>query len=87
MQVSLRELKDNLSKYLQLVKKGKPVIVTSRNIPLARVTAIPEIEGTDLKPLVQSEGIHWNGKKPRGGCSSPQVKGKTSAELVLEDRR
>jgi prevent-host-death family protein len=87
MQVSVRELKNNLSKYLRLVKKGKPLIVTSRNVPLARVTAIPGAEGPGLKALLQREGVYWNGKRPGGGRSSPKVKGKTAAQLVLEDRR
>ena len=86
MQVSVRELKNNLSKYLQFVRMGKPVIVTSRNTPLARLVPIPKIESASLQQLLRSEEIHWNGKKPKGGRSCPRIRGKTAAERLLEDR-
>ena len=33
MQVSVRELKNNLSKYLKLVRQGESVVVTSHRLP------------------------------------------------------
>lgn len=86
MQVSVRELKNNLSKYLKLVRRGEPVVVTSHQTPLARLLPIPEIENVGLRRLLQLDWIRWNGKKPRGGTLCPEIRGKTLAESVLEDR-
>ncbi len=86
MQVSVRELKNNLSKYLKLVRRGEPVVVTSHRTPLARLLPIPEIEDGGLGRLLQLDWVHWNGKKPRGGTLCPEIRGKSIAESVLEDR-
>lgn len=87
MQVSVRELKTNLSKYLRLIKAGGAIIVTSHRIPLARLVPVPQVEtGGALRRLAQSEEITWNGKKPRGGRLRPGIRGRTAAERVLEDR-
>ena len=87
MQVSVRELKNNLSKYLKLVRQGEPVVVTSHRTPEARLLPIPEIDNGGLRQLLRFDWIHWNGKKPRGGTACPEIRGKALAESVLEDRR
>ena len=86
MQVSVRELKNNLSKYLKLLRQGEPVVVTSQGTPVARLLPIPEIENGGLRRLLRFDWIHWNGKKPRGGTACPEIRGKSIAESVLEDR-
>ena len=86
MQVSVRELKNNLSKYLKLVRQGKPVVVTSHRTPLARLLPIPTVENAGPRRLLQIDWIHWNGKKPQGGTLCPEIRGKSLAESVLEDR-
>lgn len=87
MQVSIRDLKNHLSEYLRRVKKGERIIVTSHNIPLARLLPIPQSEDEDLQALLQMEGISWNGKKPKGGKVRPEIKGKNVSDYVIEDRR
>lgn len=87
MQVSVRELKNNLSKYLKLVRQGEPVVVTSHRTPLVRLLPIPTVENAGLGRLLRIDWIHWSGKKPRGGTVCPEIRGKTLAESVLEDRR
>lgn len=86
MQVSVRDLKNNLSKYLKLVRQGEPVVVTSHRTPVARLLPIPEIDSSGLRRLLQLDWIHWSGRKPRGGILCPEIRGKTMAESVLEDR-
>ena len=86
MQVSVRELKNNLSKYLKLVRQGEPVVVTSHRTPVARLLPIPEIDSGGLRQLLQFDWIHWNGKRPRGGTACPEIRGESIAESVLEDR-
>lgn len=87
MQVSVRDLKNHLSQYLKKVKSGENIIVTSHNVPLARLTPIFHSDDDEIQDLLQIEGIRWNGKKPVGGKNSPQLKGKSASDYVLEDRR
>ena len=87
MQVSVRDLKNHLSKYLHMVQAGERLIVTSHHIPLARVLPIPQHSDLEIQHITQMEGISWNGKKPRGGQHRPKIQDKTAAEYVLEDRR
>ncbi len=42
--VNVSELKSKLSAYLRAVRAGHEVIVLDRNLPVARITAIPEAE-------------------------------------------
>ena len=86
MQVSVRELKNNLSKYLKSVRQGEPVVVISHRTPVARLLPIPEIENAGLGRLRRIDWIHWNGKKPQGGAVCPEIRGKALAESVLKDR-
>ena len=65
---------------------GEPVVVTSHRTPLAKLLPIPEIENVGLRRLLQLDWIHWSGKKPRGGTLCPEIRGKSIAESVLEDR-
>lgn len=86
MQVSVRDLKNNLSKYLKLVRQGEPVVVTTHRTPVARLLPIPEIDSAGIRRLLQLDWIHWSGRKPRGGTLCPEIRGRTMAESVLEDR-
>lgn len=87
MQVSVRDLKNRLSHYLRLLQQGESIVVTSHHTPLARLLPIPPVDEPGLRRLLTLEGIHWNGKKPRGGQLRPTISGKTVAAQVLEDRR
>lgn len=88
MEVSVRELKNRLSHYLRLIQKGESIVVTSHHTPLARLLPLPPpAEQEGLLRLLALDGIHWNGKKPRGGHLRPAIHGKTAAARVLEDRR
>lgn len=87
MRVAVRELKAPLSEYLQLVKtSGKSVIVTSREVPVAKLGPVPDARTPKLQQLVQQGVIHWNGRKPKGGRVRPRIAGKTAAARTLEDR-
>lgn len=39
--INVADLKNNLSEHLDAVEKGEEVIVCRRNVPFARITAIP----------------------------------------------
>lgn len=88
MQVSVRDLKNHLSKYLHLVQEGEQIIVTSHHVALARLLPIPQHGDEEIQSILRVEGISWNGKKPTGGKQRPTIKGnKTASEYVLEDRK
>lgn len=83
MQVSVRELKNHLSKYLN---QREEIIVTSHKVAVAKLIPIASVS-TEHQDL-WFEGVIWNGKKPSGGKNRPKVKGdKTIADYLLEDRR
>lgn len=88
MQVSVRELKNHLSKYLhRVVEAGETIIVTLHRKPLARIQAIPIMQVTSLENLLRLEGVRWNGKKPQGNKVCPKITEASGADYVLEDRR
>jgi prevent-host-death family protein len=84
MQVSIRELKNHLSKYLHLVQEGEDVIVTSHRKPVVSLTAMT-LSQDGVRAV---EGVKWG----RGRASflpldiQPGANGKTVAEMVIEDR-
>lgn len=82
MQVSIHDLKNHLSRYLQHVKQGELIIITSHHKPVAKLIAIPQTQqaGEDASILLQLEGINWNGKKPKGGKNRPKIIGKTASD-------
>ncbi len=85
MQASVRDFKDNLSKYLRLVNDGQEVIITSHNKPVARLQATLSPPGD----LPEIPGVTWKIGKPDYSGPSDQlaeINGKTLAEIVLENR-
>lgn len=87
MEVSIRELKNHLSQYIHRIQKGEGIIITSHHKPVARLTPILQSKNEVLQALLQTEGFHWNGKKPQGSKTPPKLKGNTASDSVLEDRR
>ena len=89
--VGVKEIKNNLSRYLTHVKKGEEVIITERGKPVARIirenmgnssirTAILSLveNGTVVLP---SRSLNKNQIKPK------KIPGKPVSEMVIEDRR
>jgi prevent-host-death family protein len=87
-QVGVKTLKDQLSRYLRLASGGETVVVTDRGRPIAQLTRIEASPETkEAWDLVRSGLATWDGGKPRGSANPPRVRGKTAAEMVIEDRR
>jgi prevent-host-death family protein len=42
---SVTDVKNNLSKYLEFVKKGEPVLITERGITIARIESVRTQQG------------------------------------------
>lgn len=83
MRVSVRELKNHLSKYLHLAQHGESVVVTSHNRPLAYLHPVPHVPAN----LPEIPGVRWALNKPdisQPAESLPTISGKTLAKIVLE---
>lgn len=88
MEVSTRELKNHLSRYLRLVASGETVIITSRRKVLAKVSAVPSVDDSGIQSLIEAGNATWSGKKPQVDTRTfrPGPGGKPAADMVLEDR-
>jgi prevent-host-death family protein len=63
MDVGIRELKANLSRYLARVRAGERVVVTDRGIPVARIEPVQTDQRPDaLRGLIDSGRLIY---KPR----------------------
>ena len=86
--VGVKELKDHLSRHLGRVRRGERLLITDRGSPIAALSPVDEGEETTWAwELVRSGGATWRGGKPMGSSRRRRVQGKSTAEMVLEDRR
>ena len=86
--VGVRQLKENLSRYLRKVKAGEAIIVTERKKNVAVI--LPCGRQTEEERILQSiqRGIiYWSGGKPKGMPSRVISRGKSVSDAIIEDRR
>jgi len=84
MNIGVRELKQNLSEYLDRAANGELVVVTDRGIPKALIVAIP---GGDQMSLGVEEG--WITPPSRNGKLNTPLHLKSqlrSMDVINEDR-
>lgn len=93
MEVSIREMKNNLSRYLKRVQAGEEVIITDRGRPVARLLSVPSASENPLEAAVRRlQAQPWmrrgSGGKPKGLKRPIKLKpgSKTLAETIVEDR-
>ena len=86
--VGIRELKNQLSRYLKRVQNGEEIVVTEHGHSVARLLPVltPPIK-KDLEPLLREGIVLWGGGKPRGLSRRTLIQGQSLAEMVVEDRR
>ncbi len=87
--VGIRELKQNLSKYIKKTRLGEKIIITDHKKEVAVLLPFTkeETESEKLTALVKEGIIKWKGSKPTGSVSKPRILGPSVADAVLEDRR
>jgi antitoxin (DNA-binding transcriptional repressor) of toxin-antitoxin stability system len=86
--VGVRELKENLSRYLQRLKSGERIEVTDGKKEVALLVPIPrKMQEQEILELIQKGIAYWAGGKPTGMPSPIVSKGKMVSEAVIEDRR
>ena len=85
--VGVRELKGQLSRYLQEVKAGATLVITERGTPVGRLVPVVSSLEERLEELVATHQVAWSGRKlkPMSPPARPQG-GKTVADLLVEDR-
>jgi prevent-host-death family protein len=89
VEVGIRELRLNLSRYVARVRQGAEVIVTDRGIPVARLGPVEDSE--DRRARLIRAGVLTPAKKPKSTMLPPPVpligEGPLVSERLLEDRR
>jgi antitoxin (DNA-binding transcriptional repressor) of toxin-antitoxin stability system len=87
----VRELKDNLSKYLAYVKRGEVVLVTERGRTIARMVKEPASEksvGEMLEPLITKGLVRVPRRAGRKRIArAVKLPGRLLSDMVVEDRR
>lgn len=85
-EVGIRELKNELSKYIDRVRAGEEVIVTDRGRPVARLSSLDR-SGDHLADLVAA-GLVRPPASPHRSLPRRRVKATGSvSDLVAEQRR
>ena len=93
MQVSIREMKNRLSKYLKLAQAGEDVVITDRGRPVARLTLVARAaEDAEAEAVKRILALPWvrpgKGGKLKGAQKPiPWKPGdKLASDMVIEDR-
>lgn len=92
--VGIRELKNRLTHFLSLIKKGEQVVVTDRGNPVAILHSLDQVE-VCASPEEKLAGLAKRGflrlpsrEKQIDRRTQPvPIKGKPLSQMVLEDRR
>ena len=94
VEVGIRELRLNLSRYVARVREGVEVIVTDRGRPVARLVPIHDEErrANEVYERLVREGLIIPGRRRRKRAELPppiplEGEGPLVSEMVLEDRR
>jgi prevent-host-death family protein len=89
VEVGIRELRLNLSRYVARVRTGTEVIVTDHGHPVARLGPIDEQEAHRVRLI--HEGRLTPARRPKSKTLPPPIpligEGPVVSEMVLEDRR
>ncbi len=90
-EVSIRELRNNLTSYIRRSEQGERVTVTRRGKPVATIEPIAKPESdvdAALWKMVREGKASWSGGKPEFAEPRIRLKGKgpTLSEMIIEDR-
>lgn len=82
----MRDLKNNLSRYLDQVEAGVEVVVTDRGRPIARLNGIDDVPRDKLAGMIEAGLVRPPTSKVRQRPVPLSADGSVS-ELVAEQRR
>lgn len=86
LEVGIRELKNGLSRYVDIVRSGREVIVTDRGRPVAKMTAIDNVDSR-LEDLVAAGLVKRPTNKARHLPSRRIAASGPVSDLVEKERR
>ncbi len=86
IEVGVRDLKNNLSRYLDQVEAGVEVVVTDRGRPIARLNGIDDEPRDKLAVLIEAGLVRPPTSKVRQRPAPLSAEGSVS-ELVAEHRQ
>lgn len=84
MEVGVRELRNNLSRYLDRVRDGNELVVTDRGRAIARVVPV---EGERVLDRLIAEGVVTRARQQRKRAPKPINSKSSVSDLVREQRR
>jgi prevent-host-death family protein len=85
--VGIRQLKEQLSHYVEQVKTGATVVITERGKPVGRIVPVASSLESRLQQLAEANLLGWSGRKLGSASPVGSVRGaKTVADVLLEDR-
>ncbi len=86
MDVSVRDFKAHLSRYLALAREGETLVITAHRRAVARVIGVPQTGGASLETLIATGAARWSGGKPRGAHIELAATGVPLSRIVQEER-
>ncbi|MGD9787351.1 MAG: type II toxin-antitoxin system Phd/YefM family antitoxin [Sulfuricellaceae bacterium] len=86
MQISVRELKAHLSRYLAQASRGEAIEITSHRKVIARLNRAAPSGGAGVTALLATGLAHWEGGKPEGAEINLAEGGLRVSDIVLRDR-
>ncbi len=86
MQVSIRDLRSHLSKYMNQAQSGQTFEITSHRKVVARITGVPAASEKGISRLLACGAASWAGGKPAGANLRLAAKGSPVSRMVMEDR-
>lgn len=84
MDVGVRELRNNLSRYLDRVRNGEEVVVTDRGRAIARVLPV---ETERVLDRLIAEGVVTRASQPKHRAGIPIKASGTVSDLIADQRR
>jgi prevent-host-death family protein len=91
LSAGIKDLKNNLSRYLSRVKNGEQLRITERGRPIARIVPedSPKASTAELlRPLINKGLVTLPSRTLDRNVSDPvEVSGKPASEMAIEDRR
>jgi prevent-host-death family protein len=87
-EVGIRELRANLSQFVDAAKAGREIVITAHGKPVARL--VPTLGRSTLDQLI-AQGLVTPARNPKTSVLPPRIKlrgrGPSLAEIVAEQRR
>ncbi len=86
--VGIRQFKENMGHYVELLRSGQDIILTDRKKQIAKITPIG-MSATEeaVRQMVLDGKASWGGGRPQALRDRVRIKGKGVADAVVEDRR